>query len=140
MLSQHSNFNSVEHFKQTNVFTWIHTVFARIRSIFAHLTIGCAMRYPKIDNLRYCVIMICMLTLSDQSYIASYTLAIILSILFPFFRHEQDIVRQGIFEAIKFHGSPKWCKFVISVYLIFMDFTTLAAKCMCYIYQYILGN
>ena len=46
----------------------------------------------------------CMLTLSDQSYIASYTPAIILSIniLFPFFRLEQDIVRQGMFEAIKF--------------------------------------
>ena len=36
----------------------------------------------------------CMLTLSDQSYITSDTLAIILSIniLFPFFRLEQDIV------------------------------------------------
>ena len=75
----------------------------------------------------------CMLTLSDQSYIASYTPAIILSIniLFPFFRLEQNIVRQGIFAAIRFHGSPKWCKFVISIlwHLIFMDFTILAAKC-----------
>ena len=55
----------------------------------------------------------CMLTLSNQSYIASYTPAIILSIniLLPFFRHKQDIVRQGIYEAIKFHESPKWCKF-----------------------------
>ena len=55
--------------------------------------------------------------LSDQSYMASYIPAIILSIniLFPFFRLKQDIVRQGIFETIKFCGSPKWSKFVISV-------------------------
>ena len=57
-----------------------------------------------------------MLTLSNQSYIASYTFAIIIYIYtFPFFRLEQDIVRQGIFELIKFCGSPKWPKFVIPV-------------------------
>ena len=71
-----------------------------------------------------------MLTLSDQSYIAPYTPAIILSIniLFPFFRHEQDIVRQGIFEAIKFHGSPKWHKFVISVVFDFHGFYHTCSK------------
>ena len=36
----------MEHFTQTNVFAWISTV-------FAHLIIGCAIRYPKIGNLRY---------------------------------------------------------------------------------------
>ena len=36
----------MEHFAQTNVFAWISTV-------FAHLIIGCAIRYPKIGNLRY---------------------------------------------------------------------------------------
>ena len=36
----------MEHFAQTNVFGWIWTV-------FAHLIIGCAIRYPKIGNLRY---------------------------------------------------------------------------------------
>ena len=71
-----------------------------------------------------------MLTLSDQSYVASYTPAMILSIniLFPFFRHEQDIVRQGIFEAIKFHGSPKWCKFIISVAFDFHEFYHTCSK------------
>ena len=36
----------MEYFAQTNVF-------ARIRTIFAHLIIGCTIRYPKIDNLHY---------------------------------------------------------------------------------------
>ena len=36
----------MEHFAQTNVF-------ARIRTVFAHLIIGCAIRYPKIGNLHY---------------------------------------------------------------------------------------
>ena len=40
----------MEQFAQTNVFAWIWTV-------FAHLIIGCAIRYPKIGNLRYkCVV------------------------------------------------------------------------------------
>ena len=71
-----------------------------------------------------------MLTLSDQSYIASYTPAIILSInvLLPFFRHEQDIVRQGIFEEIKFHGSTKWCKFIMSVAFDFHGFYHTCSK------------
>ena len=54
-----------------------------------------------------------MSTLPDQSNTASYTPAMILStynIPFPFFRLEQDIVKQGIFKAIKFHGSPKMAK------------------------------
>ena len=41
----------MEHFAQTNVFTWIHTV-------FAHLIIGCAIRYPKIGNLCYVVYLV----------------------------------------------------------------------------------
>ena len=71
-----------------------------------------------------------MLTLSDQSYIASYTPAIILfiNILFPFLRHEQDIERQGIFEVIKFCGSPKWPKFVISVAFDFYGFYHTCSK------------
>ena len=85
-----------------------------------------------------------MLTLSDQSCIASYTPAIILSIniLFLFFRHEQDIGRLGIFEAIKFLGSPKWCKFVISVAFDFHGFYHTYSK-MYVLYipgSYILGN
>ena len=74
-----------------------------------------------------------MLTLSDLSYIASYIPAIILSIsiLFPFFRLEQDIVR---FEAIKFHGSPKWPKFVISVAFDFHGFYHTCSKIICVIY------
>ena len=80
-----------------------------------------------------------MLILFDQSYIASYTPAIILSIniLFPFFRHKQDIVRQGIFEAIKFCGSPNWHKFVISVAFDFHGFYHTCSKM--YV-LYILGN
>ena len=69
--------------------------------------------------------------------------AIILSIniLFHFFRLEQDIVRQGIFEAIKFCGSPKWPKFVISVAFHFHEFYhILAAEYVLYIPVYILGN
>ena len=31
---------------QTNVFTWI-------RTVFTHLIISCAIRYPKIGNLHY---------------------------------------------------------------------------------------
>ena len=38
----------MEHFAQTNVF-------ARIRTVFAHLITGCAIEYPKIGNLRYSV-------------------------------------------------------------------------------------
>ena len=71
-----------------------------------------------------------MLTLSDQSYniIASYIPTIILSIniLFPFFRLEQE--RQGIFEAIKFCGSPKWPKIVISVPFDFHGFYHTCSK------------
>ena len=64
-----------------------------------------------------------MLTLSNQSYIASYTFAIIIYIYtFPFFRLEQDIVRQGIFKVIKFRESPKWPKFIISVAFDFQGF------------------
>ena len=72
----------------------------------------------------------CMSTLSDQSYIASYTPAINLSIniSFPFFRYEQDIVRQGTFEVIKFFGSPKLCKFVISVAFDFHGFYHTCSK------------
>ena len=75
----------------------------------------------------------------DQSYIASYTPTIILSIkyTFPFFiiRLEQDIVRQGIiFETIKFRESPKWPNFVISVAFDFHGFYHIAAKYMLYIY------
>ena len=56
-----------------------------------------------------------MSTLPDQSIAntVSYTTAMILStynIPFPFFRLEQDIVTQGIFEAIKFRESPKMPK------------------------------
>ena len=43
----------MEHFAQMNVFARIRTVFAWIRIIFAHLIIGCAIRYPKIGSLRY---------------------------------------------------------------------------------------
>ena len=43
----------MEHFAQTNVLAWIYTMFAWIRTIFVHLIIGCAIRYPKIGNLRY---------------------------------------------------------------------------------------
>ena len=66
-----------------------------------------------------------MLTLPDQSNTASYTPAIILcvcNIPFSFFRLEQDIVRQGIFETIKFCGSPKCLKFVIYVAFNFHGF------------------
>ena len=35
------------------MFARIRTVFAWIRTDFAHLIIGCAIRYPKIGNLRY---------------------------------------------------------------------------------------
>ena len=38
----------MEHFAQTNVF-------AQISTVFAHLIIGCAIRYPKTGNLRYFV-------------------------------------------------------------------------------------
>ena len=38
---------------QTNVFVRIWTIFAQIWTIFAKLIIGCMIRYPKIDNLRY---------------------------------------------------------------------------------------
>ena len=31
----------------------IRTIFARIRTAFVHLIIGCEIRYPKIGNLRY---------------------------------------------------------------------------------------
>ena len=48
--------------------------------------------------------------------------------LFPFFKHEQDIIRQGIFEAIKFHGSPKWRKFVVSVEFDFHGFYHTCSK------------
>ena len=41
----------MEHFTQTNVF-------ARIRTVFAHLIIVCVIRYPKIGNLRYVYIYI----------------------------------------------------------------------------------
>ena len=43
----------MEHFVLTNMFAWICTVFAWIRTVFAHSIIGCAIRYPKIGNLRY---------------------------------------------------------------------------------------
>ena len=33
----------------------IWTIFAWIWTIFAHLIVGCTIRYPKIDNLRYLV-------------------------------------------------------------------------------------
>ena len=36
----------MEYFAQTNVF-------ARIRTVFAHLIIGCVIQYPKTGNLRY---------------------------------------------------------------------------------------
>ena len=36
----------MEHFVQTNMFVWI-------RTVLAHLTIGCVIRYPKIGNLCY---------------------------------------------------------------------------------------
>ena len=38
----------MEHFAQMNVFAWI-------RIIFAHLIIGCVIRYPKTGNLHYTV-------------------------------------------------------------------------------------
>ena len=41
---------------------------------------------------------------------------------------EQDIVRQGIFEAIKFRGSLKLCKFVISVAFDFHGFYHTSSK------------
>ena len=41
----------MEYFGQTNLFAWISTV-------FAHLIIGCAIRYPKIGNLRYALYVI----------------------------------------------------------------------------------
>ena len=78
-----------------------------------------------------------MLILSDQSYIACYIPAIILSTntLFPFFRLEQDIVRQGIvFETIKFCGSPKWPKFIISVAFDFHGFYHTCSNILCVIY------
>ena len=80
-----------------------------------------------------------MLTLSDQSYIASYTPAIILStnILFPFFRLEQDIVRQGIVFETKFCGSPKWPKFIIIIISVAFDFHGFYHTCsniLCIIY------
>ena len=43
----------MEHFAQTNVFARIRTVFSWIQTVFAHLIIGCAIRYPKIGCLRY---------------------------------------------------------------------------------------
>ena len=47
---------------------------------------------------------------------------------FPFFRLEQDIVRQGIFEVLKFRGSPKWPKFVISMAFDFHGFYHTCSK------------
>ena len=43
----------MEHFAQTNVLALIYPMFAWITTIFVHLIIGCAIRYPKIGNLRY---------------------------------------------------------------------------------------
>ena len=43
----------MEHFTQTNMSAQIRTIFARIRTAFVHLIIGCEIRYPKIGNLRY---------------------------------------------------------------------------------------
>ena len=58
-----------------------------------------------------------------------------MNILFSFFRHEQDILRQGIFGAIKFHGSPKWRKFVIPVAFDFYGFYHTCSKInVCVIY------
>ena len=45
----------MELFAQMNVFARIRTIFTWIRTIFAHLIISCAIRYPKIGNLRYTV-------------------------------------------------------------------------------------
>ena len=43
----------MEHFAQMNVFAWIQAAFDRIWTVFAHLIIGQAIRYPKTGNLRY---------------------------------------------------------------------------------------
>ena len=54
----------MEHFAQTNVFV-------RIRTIFAHLIIGCTIRYPKIDNLHYfklCKIVADFITFAAYTY------------------------------------------------------------------------
>ena len=64
---------------------------------------------------------------------SKHQLSVSINILFSFFRLEQDIVRQGIFEAIKFCGSPKWSKFVISVAFDFHGFYHTCDKIILYV-------
>ena len=52
-----------------------------------------------------------------------------------------NTVRQGIFKVIKFHGSPKWLRFVILCGIIFLDFTLHTPKHMQYmlpVYWYLI--
>ena len=64
---------------QTNVFAWI-------RTVFAHLIIGCATRYPKTGNLRYVFWNYIIMSQSGQPKVCDFMLKML-----------QGIVKLGVF-------------------------------------------
>ena len=130
---------SSSHFTWGKIVSKCNVTFERYRSSYSYIPFAHIIGYS-IQVLWVYDLIKSMLTLSAWPIIYCFLhpcIILSINILFPFFRLEQDNVRQGIFEAIKFRGSPKWPNLVISVAFDFHEvYQTCSRIYMLYILVY----